>query len=150
MRSILKRGSSGRSAFTIVEILTVSAVILIITSIGILSYNGWRRSITVSQVSSDLNGVAAVMENSLNFDNAYPTLVPTSFKASSGVILSGGSNDQGKSYCVDSTSSSDNSVHLYISSDTHLQGAQTGTCASQYPAPVITATAVSDSQINIT
>jgi len=117
--------------FTIIELLMATIVIGILASIGAISYGNYQRSLTVSQLKSDLNGVASAMENSRTFGNSYPITVPSTFTASPTITLSGGSNDGGKTYCVDSSSSKDASLHYYIDSINALQGAQLGTCMTR-------------------
>lgn len=115
--------------FTIVELIVVIAVIGILGSIAIVSYNGWRSTTIANQLKSDLNGIATAMEDARNFGNGYPATFPNTFKTSSGVILSGGSAD-GKTYCIEAGSSQDSTLHYYITQDLAKQGARLGTCAS--------------------
>lgn len=94
------------SAFTIVELIVVITVIGILASIAIVGYGDWRKRTTITQLNSDLNGAASAMENYSNFNNTYPAAIPTTFKSSKGVSLSGGSLNSGKTYCIDATSDS--------------------------------------------
>jgi len=93
------------SGFTIVEIILVIIVIGILASISIVSYSSWSQSINVAKLKSDLNGVAAAMENSRTYGNVYPETIPTTFTASSGVTttLNGGALNGGKGYCAEAT-----------------------------------------------
>ncbi len=134
------------NGFTIIELIVSIIVIGILAAIVIVSYGNWHKSIITTALKSDLNGVASAMENYRNFHNGYPTAIPTTFTASDGVILSGGSSDGGKTYCVDGTSSKDSSIHYYISSIIGgTPKVQPGTCG-----PVdLVATAVSSSEIDL-
>ena len=121
----LRRTDSNESGFTLIELVVVISIIGILASIVIVSYGSWKQSTITSQLKSDLNGVAAAMENYRNFNNGYPTTVPSSFNPSSGVTLTRGSTDGGVTYCVDAVNSQFPSLNYFISSS---KGAQLGTC----------------------
>ena len=91
-------------AFTIVELLIVITVLGILAGIGFVSYGSWRQSTTVTQLKSDLKMAATAMENDRNFNNTYNARISNlaNFKASSGVMVSGGSGD-GKTFCLEAT-----------------------------------------------
>lgn len=108
------------TAFTLVEMMIVLAVIAILVSIVIISYSGWRQSTISTQLKSDLNGAVAAMENSRNFGNSYPSSIPSTFLASNGVTLSGGGLNSGATYCV-SASNGDQSYFL-VKDGTPLPG----------------------------
>jgi len=92
------------AAFTLVEMLIVLAIIAILVSIVIISYSGWQQSTISTQLKSDLNNVASAMESARNFENSYPTSVPSTFLPSNGVTLSGGGINSGSDFCVDAKS----------------------------------------------
>lgn len=136
--------------FTIVELLVVIIVIGILASIGIISYSGYQKTVTVAQLKSDLNGAATAMEDARNFGNSYPVSLPSTFEPDQTISLSGGSNDGGKTYCIDSSSSKDLSLQYYIDSVSVLQGAQLGTCADSHPAPDnLAAVTASNTSMNV-
>jgi len=147
MINLGKKSSMKSRGFTIIELLMVTIVIGILASIGAISYGDYQRSLIVSQLKSNLNGISTVMENARTFNNSYVSDISTvttltNFTAGSnatltdGVMtLSGGSYDGGKTYCIDSSSSKDTSLHYYIDSVSALQGAQLGTCSNAHPAP---------------
>lgn len=89
--------------FTIIELIVIILVIGILAAVGVVSYGSWKTSIITTQLKSDLNGVAAAMENARNFGNGYPSTIPSTFIPSSGVTLSGGGLNSGANYCVDAT-----------------------------------------------
>lgn len=141
--------------FTIIELLISIVIIGILATIGTLNYGYYQKSLTVSQVKSDLNGVNTAMENARTFKDAYPTYVADlaanqTFTPSPTVTLSGGSYDGGKTYCVDAVSSRDPSVKYYIDSNNGLQGAQIGSCAFAHPVPTnLLATKATNTLLNI-
>lgn len=117
---------NNRKGFTIVELLVVIAIIGILATIGIINYGGWSKSIAETQIKNDLNGAATAMENSRNFGDSYPLSIPSTFKPSKDVTLSGGSTDGGVTYCVDAVSSQFPDLNYFISNS---KEAQLGTCA---------------------
>ncbi|MEI7689400.1 MAG: LamG-like jellyroll fold domain-containing protein [Candidatus Saccharibacteria bacterium] len=114
MKSIKKR----LNAFTIVELIVVITVIGILATIAIVGYGGWMKSVTESQIKSDLISAATAMENYRSFNGSYPTndTIPNTFTPSSGVavarlvtdsstyIISGRNSDFSISYTVSNTS----------------------------------------------
>lgn len=130
--------------FTIVEIVVVVAVIAIIAAIGIVGYGSWRSNTAAKQVQSDLNGVKAAMSDARNFNNGFPVAIPTTFKASSGVVLSYKYGDA-RTYCVEGQSAANASVKYYLSETT--QAPQSGSCPGQPPvAPLFSAITVTGTQ----
>ncbi len=125
-RNYLK-GSHLKSAFTLIELVVVFAIIGILVTITVVSYNGWKQSTVAAQLKSDLSNVASAMENVRTFDNSYPTTVPNTFNPSKGVTLTGGSED-GKTFCVSATNSQFPTLHFYIDSTMSGQAAQSGVC----------------------
>src|SRR5690606_17953829 len=115
------------NAFTIVELIVVIVVIGIISTVSVIGYGQWQRSLAATQLKSDLNGVASAMENYKNFNNAYPSDVLTVFTPSDGVSIGGGSSD-GFTYCVDAVSIKDSSVKFYIEAPSSNSDAQAGSC----------------------
>jgi len=104
---------SFKPAFTIVELIVVIVVLGILAGIVIAGYGNWRTSVAKKAVQSDLQMVAAAMEGAKNFENGYPTSLPSSFKASSNVTItyySGSASD----YCIDGVSTVNSSVRFFI------------------------------------
>ena len=122
-----KRAKSG---FTVIELIVVIVVIGILAGISIVSYGAWRHSATAAKVKSDLNNVISAMENARTYNNVYPSTLPSSVVASSGVVLTESATD-GSYYCVDGTSTDDSTITYYVASETKAQGALTGTCATR-------------------
>jgi prepilin-type N-terminal cleavage/methylation domain-containing protein len=101
--------------FTIVELLTVIIVIGILASITVFAVSNWRTRTAQGEVQSDLNGVAAAMENAKNFGAGYPATIPTSFQASPNVTVTLMS-DSLTNYCVQAASKVVPSVIYSVSS----------------------------------
>lgn len=115
--------------FTLVEMIVVVVVIAILSGISLVGYNEWEKNSITAQLKSDLNNVASAMENARNFGSGYPLTPPNTFKPSSGVTLSGGGSADGKSYCINATSSRDSSLVFHIDSTDTGRNAQTGSCS---------------------
>ena len=100
--------------FTIVELIVIILVIGILATIGIVSYGSWKTSTTTTQLKSDLNGVAAAMENARNFGNSYPSSFPNTFRPTNDTVLQFATASVG-SYCVNAYSTK--STNLLMSYD---------------------------------
>jgi len=116
--------------FTIVELVVVISIIGILSTIVVFSYGSWRQSTVVAQLKSDLNGLAASMEDARNFGNSYPATYPNStFRPSEGVTITGGSPD-GVSYCFNAVSLQSPGLYYYMDSAGVSKVAQLGKCAT--------------------
>ncbi|MDB5179401.1 MAG: hypothetical protein JWN12_33 [Candidatus Saccharibacteria bacterium] len=124
-----------RSAFTIVELIVVIAVIGILAGIVLVSYGAWRTSVATSSLKSDLGHAASAMESSRTFNNAYPTTIPTTFTPSSGNTITLTLPDT-KSFCIDGTTTQSASIQYYIDNLTQTNGASSGTCATRTTLPI--------------
>ncbi|HEY8885992.1 MAG TPA: tail fiber protein [Candidatus Microsaccharimonas sp.] len=124
-----------RSAFTIVELIVVIAVIGILAGIVLVSYGAWRTSVATSSLKSDLVHAATAMESSRTFNNAYPITLPTTFTASSGntIVLT---LPDTKSFCIDGTTTQSASIKYYVDNLTQTNGATSGTCATRTSLPI--------------
>lgn len=148
LRSFLgnKRSSTSfiLAGFTIVELIVVISVIGILATIGFLSYNNWQASIITSTIKSDLSGAAAAMEDYRNFNNGYPSSLPSTFKSSPDVALTtiGG----GTTFCISATSIKSPSVgYYYVNQNSGSQGAKVGSCTY-----ILTTTAGNGGTVNPT
>jgi len=141
MRSkiILKHNRS--VGFTLIELIIVISVIGILVAIGVVSYNGWSKATNIAQMKSDLNGISAAMENARNFGSGYPTNLSTltTFAQNPTVplTLASGSNPDGKSYCIDATSTKDASLHYHVDNS---QGIQVGVCPVYFTLTLVSGT----------
>lgn len=79
---------SFKPAFTIVELLIVIAVIAILASISIISYNGIQKNAANKVAQSDLDQVGAEMQRyAMKYNGAYPSTLPSDMKTSPNVTL---------------------------------------------------------------
>lgn len=74
--------------FTIIELITVIAIIGTLATIVLMGYFEWQRSIARNIVQSDVQHAVSGLESYQNFKNSYPpNLAGTNFAASTGVAL---------------------------------------------------------------
>lgn len=100
-----------KNGFTIVELIVVIAIIGILVSLTIITYGSWRKTASVNSVNSDLKNVAVSMENYRNFNNVYPTTIPTNFTSSPDVTLTLKTIGTGiADYCISGQSTTNTDV----------------------------------------
>jgi|GEM_PF-1656307 len=115
MKGIKKR----LNAFTIVELVVVIVVIGILATIIFVSYGSWRKSVAETQIKSDLQGAVTAMENYRNFSSGYPEAIPSTFRASEGVIMQQPNVYDGNSKYELFANNSDNSIVYSVSNTNH-------------------------------
>lgn len=118
---------NSRNGFTLAEMLVVVAIIGVLAGITIIGYNSWRSTTTQAAIKSDLNGIAGAMENARNFNNSYPTSIPSTFTTSNNVqAVTLVTSEEGDFYCASAASASDISVVMYVTSNS--KEVQSGNC----------------------
>lgn len=113
-----------RKGFTIVELVIVVAVIGILAALGVIGLGTWRTHVAETEVSSNISGVQAGMEDALNRRDAYPVFpVGTEFDGSndsksifiqSEYVTVTYARGSGTSYCIDVRSKAVSSVYMSI------------------------------------
>lgn len=114
------------SAFTLVEMIIVIAVVGILAGLSIVGYGAWQKRSSDAAAKSDLQMVAAAMNNAKNFGSGYPTSLPSSIKASDGMTITYASGDA-SGYCVNISGPNNTAFHI----DTRNGGSdapKTGSC----------------------
>lgn len=125
----MKQHTSIKRGFTIIEVVMVVAVIGVLASLTVIGWRSWQQTTTKNQVQTDIKQAAIAMESAKNFtESGYPTALPSSFSAKSGVTVSyvGGN---GTAFCIQAQSTKDTSVNYYIDSSQSKEP-QVGTCSS--------------------
>ena len=80
---------SFRNGFTIIELLLVITILAILVTISIVAYNGIQKRASINAMTSDLNGVASVMERAaIGNQGIFPNNIPTDVQTSPDVSLS--------------------------------------------------------------
>lgn len=121
----VKKGS--RRGFTIIEITVIIVIIGILATMLIFAVGSWRKKTAQTEVKSDLSSVSAAMENARNFNNGYPTSLPTGFKESPNVEVTYVSGDA-SGYCVEGVSTAAPVIY-FIDTRTGSNEPKIGTCA---------------------
>ena len=121
-----------RSAFTVVELIIVIAVIAILATVTIVAYNGVQQNAHQSALLSDLDNSAAIMARDLNDNGAYATSV-TAADGGNGLPTNSGTTYQytvnnsasPPTFCLTGTNSN---ISYYINNnlDTPTKGACPG------------------------
>lgn len=112
--------------FTIVELVVVIVVIGILAGISIITYDTWQKNVAISQINSELKGVAGAMESARNFGSGYPTAIPATFKSTADVTLTYVRGDS-KTYCIQATTTQDTSI-IYRYDVSVKKEPQSGAC----------------------
>jgi prepilin-type N-terminal cleavage/methylation domain-containing protein len=101
------------AGFTIVEVMTVIAVIGILVTITYFMIGDWRKRTAQSEVSSDLNSLVSAMESAKTFSNGYPSSIPSTFTSSKNVTVTLVSSTV-TAYCAEATSTEVTSVTYHV------------------------------------
>jgi Tfp pilus assembly protein PilE len=118
------------SAFTVVELIIVVAVIAILATVTIVAYNGIQQNAHQAALISDLDNTAAIMAHDINANGAYAATV-TMADGGKGLPTNSGTTYQ---YTVDNTvtpptfclTGTNGSAKYYINSNTDTP--TKGTC----------------------
>ncbi|MEI6851168.1 MAG: type II secretion system protein, partial [Candidatus Saccharibacteria bacterium] len=123
-----------RNGYTIIEVAVVILIIGILTAISIISYGSWKQKTVATQLKSDLTMAASAMKDARTFGTSgYPSDITNvkSFKPSGNtgdVVVTGGSNDGGKTFCLSAEAPSYPSLHYHIDSTHTISEVESGTC----------------------
>lgn len=101
------------AGFTIVELITVIAVLGVLISIVTISVGNWRKETAENEVKSNLTNAASAMENARNFSNGYPGALPSSFTESKHVKVELKSSTS-STYCIEGSSREETTVVFKI------------------------------------
>lgn len=122
---ILTKKSLG---FTLVEVLVIIGIISVLVTLTLVVAGNWRTSTAQTEVKSDLKSVVGAMESYRNFNNDYPTGIPSTFTASKNVTITYVSGSAA-SYCINGSSTVVSSVQYYVNSaSVNGKDPQVGTC----------------------
>lgn len=115
--------------FTIIELIVVLVIIGLMATISVVSYGSWRQNLDSVNIKNDLFNLSTAMNSARNFDSEYPDSVPSNFVATEGIILSGGSYDDGNSFCISGYNEADpTNIYHIDSSDGDDAVAVAGDC----------------------
>lgn len=116
--------------FTILELAATIVIIGVLAGVAAISYGGWYKKIVSDAIKNDLNGAVVSMDSYRNSFDVYPEFIPSTFTATNGVVLTGGSSN-GEIYCLDGTSTDDPSLKFYIDNSSGDAVIAEGDCASR-------------------
>lgn len=111
--------------FTVVELIIVTVVLAVVISISVFAFGTWRQRTAKTEVKTALSAVVAAMNDARNFNNVYPTSIPSNANVSNRVTVTYMSGNT-TSYCVEGVSISDSTVRMYVSNTSTTP--QLGTC----------------------
>ena len=94
------------SAFTLVEIMAVAAVIALLAGVTLVSYGFVQQEAREAQIKSDLLNASMAMKNYSNFNSGYPSSVPSNFTPSEGVTLTLAAQSNINQFCVNGSNGS--------------------------------------------
>lgn len=118
-----------KNGFTLVEVMVIITIIGILASLTIYGIGSWRKKASETEVKNALVSLSNIMENERNFNNGYPTSLPSSYRYNTTSLTvtykSGGDVTR---YCADGISNNDSSVVYMIKSPS--KEPQAGTCPS--------------------
>ena len=89
--------------FTIAELVVVVVVIVILATVAIIGFGSWQASTERTVLESDLRAAATSMDTAANFNNSYPSTLPTTYEPSDKTTVSGGAISGTNNYCVEAT-----------------------------------------------
>lgn len=102
--------------FTIVEIATVIVVLAILSSVSVVGYGSWQKSLANKEVQVELKGAIAAANQHKNFQNTYELTVPTKYKKGNNVTLTYAWGSD-KRVCINATSSKYSEIQYYVTSE---------------------------------
>ncbi len=114
--------------FTLIELLVVIVIIGILAAIAIPLFLSQRSKAADSATKSDLKNAATLMETSYVDNQAYPTAVPTEFKASTGVTVTVDSTPPTGGFCLEGANTGGSQKWVYDSTRGGLQPKATIVC----------------------
>lgn len=122
--------------------MVVVVIIGILVGLSSFGYRNWQQGLTQRQAQSDLRLASIAMENAKNFDNKYPTSLPSNFNGSDGVSITyiGGNTTR---YCLEARGATYTTIVYYIDSNVGKDPVA-GTCSSAFslatPSPAVSST----------
>lgn len=99
--------------FTIVEMIVMVTIIAVLAAITIFAFGAWRSRTATAEVTTALTHLASALKSEQTFNNVYPSSVPSSYQASTGVTIT--YTNTSTTYCAKGTSTAVSTVVLYIS-----------------------------------
>ena len=118
-------------AFTVVELLLVIVIIGILLAVTVASYGAWQVRVAETEVSSNLHGVLAGMEDARNRTDAYPVYASGTqfngvnstrgiFRQSENVTVTY-SSGTATTFCITAQSNKESSVSMHIDTSSSLE-----------------------------
>ncbi len=104
-----------RHGFTIVEVLIMVVVIVVLATITIFGFGSWRARTATTEVKGALTNLATSLKSEMNFNSAYPSSIPSTYRPSANVTITYVMSGGGTAYCARGTSAAVASVVWYIS-----------------------------------
>lgn len=110
-----------KHGFTIVEIVVMITITAILVTMVSFAFGSWRVRTAKTEVKASLTDLSTALNNELNFNNKYPSAMPSTYTPGKGVTMTYSSPSPSyATYCASATSKSESTVKMYISSSNQV------------------------------
>lgn len=106
---------------TVIEMIVVIVVLSVLVVIGLFAWTAWNNAMNRSEIETELNTVIISMDQHLNFNDKYPTSIPSSYRPGRSVTLTYISGND-TSYCINATTSKDPELKYKVANGVISEG----------------------------
>lgn len=114
-----------KNGFSITELIVVIVVIGILTSISVVGYTGWRKSVNDAKLKNELIMAASALDSYRNYNNQYPDSISGVYEPGDGVTINYVKAYSGESYQLTAKINSGNSQGYFLNSGSTVKESKT-------------------------